>query len=272
MDQESKKALLPELLCTADTKWVLGHWYIKAILNGRTVPDFTSMAAIAQDELGHTRALFRFLEQELELPEFQLEFARKSDELHNMEMLDVPPQNWADFVVTVYLAELALWRFGEAQRDGEWSAIAKLFKHFGEEGYFHRLYIEGWLEDFTDEELKDASISLANRLPLAARWLTGTGASLDNFSTDVRERFVTLMKIDQKLVEDALPASPNAEWDARRRRVQGSAMPARLWEFIVPTNKEAEAARRPLAVSIEDNIDLFEKPNQHRDTEPQFNS
>lgn len=270
MDLEAKKQELPELLCTADSKWVLGHWYIKAILNGRTVPDFTSMAAIAQDELGHTRALFRFLEQELDLPEFQLEFTRGSDELHNMALLDQAPQNWADFVITVYLAELALWRFGEAQRDGDWRAIAKLFHHFGEEGYFHRLYVEGWIEAFTDEETADAAEALSRRLPLAAQWLAASEKSFNEFSNDVNERFVTLMGMDEGAVTKYLNATFGSDWDGRRRRPKSSAMPETLWEFIVPTNKEAEAARRPLAVSIDDNIDLFEKPNQHRDTEPQF--
>ena len=34
-------------------------------------------------------------------------------------------------------------------------------------------------------------------------------------------------------------------------------MPAELWEFMVPTSDVAKLARRPLAVSIEDNIDLW---------------
>ena len=33
------KALMQELLCIADTDWGLGHWYIKVMLNGRSLPD-----------------------------------------------------------------------------------------------------------------------------------------------------------------------------------------------------------------------------------------
>ncbi len=270
MDINQKKQVLPELLCTADTKWVLGHWYIKAILNGRTVPDFTSMAAIAQDELGHTRALFRFLEQELDLPEFQLEFARGSDEIHNMQLLDEAPQNWADFVTTVYLAELALWRGAEAQRNGEWRPTAKMFSQFGEEGYFHRLYIEGWIEAFTEEEKRDAEAALERRLPFAAQWFADMPEAFAKFSEDVVGRFVSDVGCDKAKVESLLAVEPVANWDAKRRRPASSAMPDTLWEFIVPTNPEAVAARRPLAVSIDDNIDLFEKANAHRETEPQF--
>ena len=79
MSQNNQDDLLAELLCVSDSKWVLGHWYAKVILNGRTVPDFSSMAGMSQDELGHTRAMMNYLEQTLDLPEYQLEFGRKVD-------------------------------------------------------------------------------------------------------------------------------------------------------------------------------------------------
>jgi hypothetical protein len=46
-------------------------------------------------------------------------------------------------------------------------------------------------------------------------------------------------------------------------------MPARLWESIVPTSDEALIARRPLSVSVDDNIDLFGGATKDP-TEPQF--
>ena len=51
------KALMQELLCIADTDWVLGHWYIKVMLNGRSLPDCTAFAGMGRDR-GHTRAIF----------------------------------------------------------------------------------------------------------------------------------------------------------------------------------------------------------------------
>ncbi len=46
-------------------------------------------------------------------------------------------------------------------------------------------------------------------------------------------------------------------------------MPPRLWEAVVPTSEDALIARRPLAVSVDDNIDLFVKVRKD-ETEPQF--
>ena len=36
--------------------------------------------------------MFRYLEEELELPEHQLEFARDREQLHDMQMLSSPPE------------------------------------------------------------------------------------------------------------------------------------------------------------------------------------
>ena len=91
LSEETKQRLMSELICLADTEWVLGHWYIKNIKNGRSIPDFSSMAAIGQDELGHTRALFRFLEDFRDLPEFQLEFGRSADQVHNLSCWIILP-------------------------------------------------------------------------------------------------------------------------------------------------------------------------------------
>ena len=64
-DDNTRKTLVSELLCLADSKWALGHWYIKVMLNSRTLTDATAFAGMSQDELGHTRALFRWMEDEL---------------------------------------------------------------------------------------------------------------------------------------------------------------------------------------------------------------
>jgi ring-1,2-phenylacetyl-CoA epoxidase subunit PaaC len=91
----------------SNSKWVLGHWYIKLIQNGRSLTDFNALAAMAQDQLGHTRSLFALLEARGNSGE-RLEFGRDRAEVQSMELLDEPPTSWADFLVTTSLAEYAL--------------------------------------------------------------------------------------------------------------------------------------------------------------------
>lgn len=251
--------LKADLLCIADSNWVLGHWYTNCMLNGRELTDFTSMAGIAEDKLGHVRALFRFMEEYFELPEYQLEFGRDATQIHSMEMLDAPPQNWADFILTLFLADAAIWRFTNALRESGETPITNLLTKFGEEAYFHQLCIDGWLKAFDDQERDDLEAALQQRLPLALAW----------FDED-EARSAYLQAVLEKLSNSVDVSVANKDnWDALRRRTEGSAMPPRLWESIVPTSEEALLARRPLAVSVDDNIDLFGKIKKD-ETEPQF--
>jgi ring-1,2-phenylacetyl-CoA epoxidase subunit PaaC len=229
----------------ADSNWVLGHWYTVCMLNGRELTDFTSMAGIAEDKLGHTRALFRFMEEYYELPEYQL-------------LLDAPPQGWADFILTLYLADVAIWQVENAVRDTDVAPVKNLLTKFGEEAYFHQLCIDGWLKALDDAERDDLKAALPGRLELALQWFDEPELKA-RFSELVFNKLAPIIDLsDAELA--ALPAGDRTSaWDALRRRPEGSAMPPRLWEAVVPTSEDALIARRPLAVSVDDNIDLFVK-------------
>lgn len=283
MSEQAIDALKSELLCIADSNWVLGHWYCNCMLNGRELTDFTSMAGIAEDKLGHVRALFRFMEEYFDLPEYQLEFGRDVDQIHSMELLDTPPQNWSDFVLTLYLADAALWRFENTLRKGSFAPIAGMMTKFGEEAYFHQLCIDGWLKALDGDERAALLEALPTRLPLAMAWFNGGDDPLLReglrtqdladaraaFTEIVLNKLADVVEISSDDLQPLLAVAPADRWDARRRRTLGSRMPARLWETIVPTSDEAQLARRPLAVSVDDNIDLFGKIKKDA-TEPQF--
>ena len=54
-------------------------------------------------------------------------------------------------------------------------------------------------------------------------------------------------------------------WDAVRRRTRDTALPETLWEFMIPTDPDTIALRRPLGVSIDDNLDLFHRAEYTED-------
>ncbi len=287
LNDKIKLLLQAELLCIADSNWILGHWYINCMLNGRELTDFTSMAGIAEEKLGHTRALFRFLEEYYDLPEFQLEFGRDADQVHSPEFLDLPPENWADFITTLFLADLALWRFSATFMDGTFTPIANLTRRFGEECYFHQLCIDGWMKNFTAAEKTEAGQSMVKRLPQVLAWFGSEPQSSADVLVEQGLRTESTWSARSKLLDDitaklgphtgissaqidsiAAQALPENR-DPLRRRQQGSKIPDRLWESVNPTSEAAQIARRPLAVSVRDNIDLFQTTKKD-DTEPVF--
>jgi len=246
--------LIDELLCIADTKWVLGHWYIKVMQNGRGLTDFNALSAMAQDQLGHTRALFSLLEQHGCFATNWLEFERSREQIHSMQLLDDPPESWFDFVITALLAELALqaaFDLGGEQRGG----LGFLSRKCKEECDFHLLYLNGILQGLSaagiEQAREQARASLAVRYPLALQWFRDGGSGADMRNTFIRD---CEQQIARRL-DMPLPASRDgADWDAARRRPQGAIMPATLWEFILPTNEQAVMCRRPLQVSNDDSI------------------
>ena len=272
MDQETRNHLIAEFLCIADTDWVLGHWYIKVMMNGRSLTDCSSFAGIAQDTLGHTRAIFKFMEDEFGMPEHQLEFGRDRDQIHDMEMLSAPPENWGDFLVSAYLAEGAVWSLLSTFKGSSHAGIAGMVTHFGKELYFHRLGLEGWLKSAIEDDRDDMIDATSRRLALAVRWFGETEGDDPLLLSGLRDCSVahakaawlesTVSKLAGILDVD-LNTEVDAPWDdfdVTRRRTGGSQLPATLWEFMIPTDTDTVVLRRPLAVSVDDNLDLFDRP------------
>jgi ring-1,2-phenylacetyl-CoA epoxidase subunit PaaC len=272
MSEPLKKRLVQELLCIADSKWVLGHWYIMVMRNGRSLSDFNALAGMSQDELGQTRALFRFIEEAFDEPVNRLEFERDADEISDMALLDLPPTDWADFVCTSYLAEAALWQFLATFQNSDYRPVANFVRQFGQETNFHLRYGLGWLKAFNDDDRRAIDSAILRRLPAALTWFGKPQKAVDDpllaaglrtkSVGDARNAFLEKnvaplcqgTGVGSAQVDAILKTLSWTNWDEARRRARGSTMPAQLWEFVLPTNNAAVFARRALQVSKDDNL------------------
>ena len=278
ISEQAKNEFIAEMLCIADTDWVLGHWYIKVMLNGRSLTDCTAFAGMAQDSLGHTRAMFRYLEEELDLPEHQLEFGRDREQLHDMQMLSSPPENWGDFLVSTFLAEIAVWRMLNTFKDSTVDDMKGMVRHFGKELYFHRIGLEGWLKAADEADRADMREALVHRAPQVLSWFDSRERSAIDLLLQEGVRSSSVWDARLGFIEDSLgkltaalgisddeltaimETGLDGDWDSTRRRTAGTILPDTLWEFMIPTDSDTVALRRPLAVSIDDNLDLFHRP------------
>ena len=266
---QSDKELLAEILCAADTFWVLGHWYIKVMMNGRSLQDFNAISGFTQDSLGFTRALFRYAEEEFDLPEYQLEFGRDRDAIHSMDILDEPPQSWGDLLVSAYLATTAVVESLSSLASSEKPGLAAIATQIKETAYFHQMYLDGWASAATAAEKEQIAEALEKRLPSVFQWFSDdAGRMVSLADSGHRNRSLEEEKaaFHQEIgnLTAALSIEPPAlgkialpnDWDAQRRR-RSKSLPASLWEMMLPQSEAAKLGRRPLAVSIEDNVDLF---------------
>lgn len=265
-------APLPDLLAVADSKWVLGHWYIKVMHNGRSVADFASLAGIIQEELGQTRSLFRYIENKANLEPGCLEHGRDVRDIRSMQVLDRPPLGWGDFIMTMAIVEAATLSVGEAisQQLSPTDELNGLLRKIFQEEYFHELLSRGWLKTLSGADLDGALAALnadSGRLVAAFAWF---GPALDGGNgsglvwSASRSAFAAKMKsLISEIAPDRAGAVAAAEdsarkmkanWDATRHRPQNSVIPATLWEFMVPTSKAALLARRPRDIAFDDDF------------------
>ena len=143
--------------------------------------------------------------------------------------------------------------------------------------------MDGWIKIFSDEEREQVRAVLPQRLGRALAWF-GTEATSANDPLlaagvrsrpvwSAREQFVEAVSKSLNLsAQDIVLAEAEvaaAACDNGRRRPEGSNIPEQLWEALVPTSEEAKLARRPLAVSVTDELDLYDRPNSKNwDFEP----
>jgi 1,2-phenylacetyl-CoA epoxidase catalytic subunit len=263
---EVKQEQLDDLLCVADTKWVLAHWLIKVLPNARRLDDFTALTALVQEELGHVRAIFSVVENLLQLPGQTLELSRGREELHSMELLDCPPGSWASFLLKAYVADEAALELLECLSSQGLDPIAGLTKRIANEENFHRLYWSGSLESLSPPERAEVQGMLAGVVSGALWWLRsdlhgegradGKGADREcylGFTSRVSSvcRSVGIeMSTEPALMEGA----GDGAWDSKRRRLSRSYFPQALYELMVPTNEMAVLARRPRRAQNKDQL------------------
>lgn len=241
---------LSDVLCIADTKWVLGHWHMAVMPNGKTFDDFTAIAALMQEELGHTRALFGIVaDREPQRP--SLEHERTPEQIHAMITLNDPPRGWADYVGTTLLVEYATWETIAAFKGGS-LVPSSLIEKIGQEERFHQLALVGWLKSMNDGDRAALRDLLPARLAAVLRWLDSDDDALvaagvrPGTAAEIRRRFVADVTdaFGSFATLDTSAGARDANWDRERRRPSGSGIPAQLWEMMIPTNADARMTRR----------------------------
>lgn len=252
IDGAARVALQDELLCIADTKLVLGNWFAECVMNGKSLPDFAAMLGMCTASYGQTRAVYHFLDT-LDHSYGHLELGRGAGEIRSMDLLDAPPRDWQDFIVTTWLAEQATWSLASGFLRHRDRTIAGIARKIGEEAYFHLKYATGWMRiiEASDEERDRVDEAMRRRYPLALRWFgpPNTPDALfdaglrDDPLDDIRTGFarevhdvVAPIGVDV----DVLPEpdfGPDWRPDARRT----GELPARLYEVI--RFKDQELAR-----------------------------
>jgi 1,2-phenylacetyl-CoA epoxidase catalytic subunit len=237
-----RQSLRDELLAIADTKLVLGNWYAVCIMNGRSLPDFAALTAMTGVTYGHTRALYQYLVN-FGTDYATLERGRGPGDIRSMNLLDVAPKGWEDFLAATWLAEQAAWAMLSGFLHSPDRVLAGLVEKIGQEVYFHFKYLAGWIRVVAESESARAAFvaAFAARYPVALQWFGAGGADalhaagLRDLPVDkLRRAFAAeaakIADVVHQPVElpDAAPTAAGWRADARRAGV----LPPRLYEVV----------------------------------------
>jgi 1,2-phenylacetyl-CoA epoxidase catalytic subunit len=232
-----------DLLAIADTKLVLGNWYAECVMNGRSLPDFAAILGMCTANYGHTRALYQYLAAHGH-EYVRLERGRGAGELRSMNLLDEAPVGWEDFIVGMWLAELATWMLVSGYLRHPDRAVAGIAKKIGEEAYFHLKFAHGWMQIIGESKPEaDRFVrDFAKRCPLALQWFGGADADdpvhaaglRDVPLAKLREAFIREVTKSQDFIGTTLsvPTAAGLPKDWRRDARRVGPLPAGLYEVV----------------------------------------
>ena len=142
------RTALSELLLTiADDEFVSGFMDSEWTGIAPLLEEDVAISSIAQDELGHARALYQLLAEVLDdgRDEDALAYDREPDEYRHSRLLDHPRGDWADTIARRFVYELAdearLASIGSGYRP-----LADLVEKLRREERYHRMHVVAWID------------------------------------------------------------------------------------------------------------------------------
>jgi len=250
-DITDQQALFDLLAALADNKYFLGRRYAEWCNGAPTLESSVAAAAMAQDELGHARALYPLLQA---FPQAQGQPADFEPETRtrfcNVAFLDQTFTGWADFVAANFLLDTALSVIFEFAQESRYESLRGRARKVLQEEQVHALHGEGWVRRLArtggkvrgslqaslegawletlcwfgpDDDPHGALLSQGGILSgapeqLRQRWLQRVGPAL--LETELTQAFSLRQEAaDRWSVATPLPW---ARWDAARRRLKGA--------------------------------------------------
>lgn len=173
LPDSARRALADFILALADTKRWLGIRYAEWCDSAPALEAAVAASAMAQDELGHSRALLPLLKDFPEVdPGIPGEAPR--EKYSAIAYLDQPFSTWNTFVVANLLLGGALTIALEAARQSSYVPLRTRAGKILEEERFHWMHGEGWFKRLAADPKDAERIELAQRvekmLPHALCW------------------------------------------------------------------------------------------------------
>lgn len=203
----TRDALAELLLAMADDEFVIGSWDSEWTGIAPMLEEDVATSSIAQDEIGHARALYELLAELTEQDADAIAYGREPDAYRHAALLNRARGDWAASVARRYLYETAdAVRLAAIARSA-FAPLAALAGKMRREETYHLMHADAWLR-----RLADGAPDGRERL----------AAALRDHWPDAQEVFAPLSGEDALVAAAVLPepmSTLHATWQAQVRPV-----------------------------------------------------
>ncbi len=174
LDGATRAALAELLLALADDEFVLGFWDSEWTGIGPALEEDVAYSSIAQDEIGHARALYELLAALTGRKADDLAYDRGPEGFRQARLLGLDRGDWAQSIARRYLYDTADATRLAALAGSSYAPLAGLLGKVRREEAYHLLHFDGWIRRLNDDDRGRARLTAA----LDALW----PAALDLFT------------------------------------------------------------------------------------------
>jgi ring-1,2-phenylacetyl-CoA epoxidase subunit PaaC len=253
LDSTTREALAELLLAMADDEFVIGFWDSEWTGIAPMLEEDVAMSSIAQDEIGHARALYELLASLTDDDADRIAFGRRPHEYRHAALMNHARTDWAFTIARRYLYDTADAVRLEALAGSAHEPLAQLATKMRREESYHLMHMEAWVRRLTGTDdsrrrLSDALERLwpdaqAVFAPLSGEACLVTARILPDSLEALRGRW--LARAIPPIEERGLPV-PSAEQraerpvpDGRTRRTDDFAW---LWNEFTMVHRSEEGA------------------------------
>jgi ring-1,2-phenylacetyl-CoA epoxidase subunit PaaC len=135
-----------QLLAIADDELVLGWRNSEWTGIAPFLEEDVAFSSIAQNEIGHARALYELAARDLETTADELAFDRAPEEYRCAQLVELKRLDWAPTIARHYLYETADTVRVEALKASDDAELAGLAAKIDREEAYHRMHAEMWID------------------------------------------------------------------------------------------------------------------------------
>ena len=162
------------LLAAADDELILGWRDSEWTGIAPSLEEDVAFSSIAQNEIGHARALYELAARELGGDADALAFDRRPAEYRCCPLVELRRLDWADTIARHWLYETADAVRIEDMAASDWGELAGLARKIEREEAYHRMHADMWVTRLADgEERARLGASLEALWPYALGILDG---------------------------------------------------------------------------------------------------